>query len=679
MVKRFFLPLLLGLVAMACTENVDKSNRYVFRHKTVVDYLASNEQYSQYLDLLSRVPVSDVSETTLRQLLSARGNYTVFAPTNEAIQAYLDTLCKRGIINEPSWEGFPDERVRDSVERVITFNSIIDGGDYMRYTVDELPTRQGGEIGIANMYDRHLTVYRATRFDDDPNLLLVNDARVDSRNRDIPLLNGVLHAVHDVIAPTNNTLGLLLAGIANERREGFYVMAMLVQACGLVDTLDKVKDYAYESLVERGLTQGEYRLPEHRYYGYTCFAETDSLWQTLLGKPALEITPADVADYLAQLNVYPDALNNTDYTHTDNLLNRFVTYHFLPQRLSVDRLVYHRNEKGYDISTKRLGAAMAEYYTTMGKRRMLKIYESKASEGIFLNRFPEISDGRKENYYESGCAPENVGIRVGEPNLQGENNVRNGILYPIEKLLLYDDHTRSGLQRQRIRWDVASMLPELANNSYRMGLQDQTYLEVYFPGNSLYKYLDDMDLGPDTHLRYRYFGYGNNYLHDEFLGHGVVDVTMRMPPVPKRGTYEVRVAVKVDIGTGTVTPYGIYQFYWGSDPNRLAAMGIPVDFRLPGRKIGWEADTGDEDYDAEVDKRLRNQGFMKGTALYPSSRENDCILRRIIVRQTLDPDKVYYLRYKCVDDMFNRNVYLDYLEYCAKEVYDNPEKPEDIW
>jgi hypothetical protein len=26
-----------------------------------------------------------------------------------------------------------------------------------------------------------------------------------------------------------------------------------------------------------------------------------------------------------------------------------------------------------------------------------------------------------------------------------------------------------------------------------------------------------------------------------------------------------------------------------------------------------------------------------------------------------------------------KEFYMDYMEYCAKEVYDNPETPEDIW
>ena len=61
------------------------------------------------------------------------------------------------------------------------------------------------------------------------------------------------------------------------------------------------------------------------------------------------------------------------------------------------------------------------------------------------------------------------------------------------------------------------------------------------------------------------------------------------------------------------------------------------------------------------------------------ARRNEAIIRRIIVRQTMDPDKTYYLRFKTVMDDPTRFLYMDYLEYVAKEVYDNPETPEDIW
>ena len=98
-------------------------------------------------------------------------------------------------------------------------------------------------------------------------------------------------------------------------------------------------------------------------------------------------------------------------------------------------------------------------------------------------------------------------------------------------------------------------------------------------------------------------------------------------------------------------------------------------------------DGDDDDYNAEVDKKMRNNGFMKGAEIYcdggqglsKMARADPLIIRRIIVRETMDPDETYYLRFKTVLDDASREFYVDYLEYCPKEVYDNPEVPEDIW
>ena len=58
---------------------------------------------------------------------------------------------------------------------------------------------------------------------------------------------------------------------------------------------------------------------------------------------------------------------------------------------------------------------------------------------------------------------------------------------------------------------------------------------------------------------------------------------------------------------------------------------------------------------------------------------NRNIVRRIITRQTLDPDKTYYLKIKSVLDTETAEFYMDHIEYCPKEIYDNPVTPEDIW
>ena len=109
------------LALVGCTESIDTSARYVFTSKTISEYLEDKEYYSEYLRLLSTMPVSAYSETTLKQLLSARGHYTVFAPTNDAIQLYLDSLQRKGLITEASWAGFKNENDLDSIRKVIVY------------------------------------------------------------------------------------------------------------------------------------------------------------------------------------------------------------------------------------------------------------------------------------------------------------------------------------------------------------------------------------------------------------------------------------------------------------------------------------------------------------------------------------------------------------------------------
>ncbi|MBR3547527.1 MAG: hypothetical protein IKN86_08190 [Bacteroidaceae bacterium] len=700
------------LILIGCKEEVDTSARYVFKEESVTSYLKKHaDVYSTYTDILFKVPVSQISATTLGQLLSARGHYTVFAPTNDAIQLYLDTLAASDIIDSPSWDGFRDSLTLDSIRKVIAYNSIIDGGDDMTYFTTSFPILQDAEIPRANMYDRRLVVHQPNKYENE-DLYLINDAPMDERNHDIPLLNGCIHSMNAVICPSNNTLGHLLKSYVDDREEGFYVASMLAMAAGLIDTLTLHTDYVYEDKFLRGeiiksiqpihvagsvlVPAPGFCTPEHRYYGYTYFAETDSVWRELLGKDPLSVTPEDIMQYLESQNIYPEAKRNQDYKDEDNLLNRFVTYHLLPVRLPTDKLVHHYNEVGYIPGTGTLGVAMSEFYTTMGKRRLLKIYESHESNGIFLNRFPNLNNGRHGNYHELSCDPDKVGIRIGAPNLTGKNNVRNGMLYPIDKLLVYDEKTRNNLVRNRIRWDVTAMMPEFINNDIRMSpIMDVPHMNVRIPVTSEYRYLEDVDISDDTQFFY-WTGLGNGWLNydgDEFTIRGLQDVTFRLPPVPKRSTYEIRYAVN-NTGKRRV----IAQFYWGKDKNHLAVQGIPLDLRIGPTTVntttlsfpsflGWEPDTGDEDYDAEIDKQLRNKGFMKGASIHyaggPGSgkpaRESELNSRRIIVRQTMDPDETYYIRFKTVIDDITLYLYMDYLEYCAKEVYDNPETPEDIW
>ena len=703
---------IIGLIVVGCKEEVDTSSRYVFKEETVTSYLSKHDQYSEYLRLLNETMVSDYSTTTMSQRLTARGHFTVFAPTNEAIQRYLESLVKQGLIKEANWETFPSERKLDSIRHVIVFNSIIDSGDeYDYYETNSLPsptsTSQSIDIPMPNMNDRKLVV----QYSDKSENILINDCAIDNNNCDILCINGVIHAMEDVIAPSNNTMDNLLRQYIEDENSGFVVSAKLIEACGLFESLSPWRDDEYEVIMEKQekiptkMTSYEdntpqyFYTPEHRYFGFTFFAETDEFWmQAIPGKNVKDITMEDVVAYLDAQGVYPEAKRDNNYKSEDNLLYQFITYHLLPERLSPDKLIYHYNEVKYDYNKKTPGVAVMEFYTTMGKRRLLKIFESKESNGVYLNRFPNLDDERQGTYYEISCDPDKEGIRIGEPNMSGDNNIRNGIIYPIDKLLYYSEETRANMQKQRIRWAVPSMWPEFMNNDIRCSeLTDDKHTGVYIPSDEQYKYLEDVDISKDTEFYY-WTGRGRGWQNmqgDELTIRGLTDCIMKLPPVPKRGTYELRYAIQ-----SGGNKRGMVQFYWGSQKDKLAAMGIPMDLRQGGDNklhtlggnvasdIGYASDVeNDDDYNSEVDKRLRNNGFMKGCNQYcagapgttKTMRGSTSCIRRIIIRETMDPDVTYYIRFKTVLDNKLLFFYMDYMEYCAKEVYDNPQKQEDIW
>lgn len=701
--KNLLLAAALPLLFYACSEDVDTSDRYVFQFDLALTYLEKHPAYSQYVELIKQTPASQVSQSTVGQLIGARGHFTVFAPTNEAIDTFLIELSQRepDLMTEPSWDGFVSEHKRDSVRRVLVLNSIIDSGDMDEcFMTWDFPTTDKAEFPISNMNDRKLSVSQRGL-----DTILINGySPISITERNIRVTNGVIHQVSRVVAPTDITAATYLRDIIDTQKEGFLVMAKAIEACGLLDTLSKTRDEVYEELYLRKLIPDHYHLyidvhnttwdswtPRHRLIGFTIFAETDDFWRSQGLDPTAP--HAQLLPQLVQWIVSHQQYAESDHFTTDenydspsNLLYQWVTYHILPFRASADRLVFHMNEFGYDYRNPySLSIPMYEIYATMGKRRLLKIYESKESDGIYLNRFPNIDNGRHGTYHETSCDADKVGCRVDrESDMAVLNDIVNCCIYPIDAPLAYTDHVRDNLGRQRLRFDGMTMLPEAMSTEIR--LKHSTSWEnqnVYIPCTSIYNYFENMQMNDETVFIYlNAYGYNWCNLHsDEMKAKGRFELTFKLPPVPRRTTYELRYKVLPTGGRG------VQQFYFGSDPSHLPAAGIPVDLTRSISKmdVGYEADTDDDDYNAEVDKRLRNNRVMKGArsvcAIGTSDieRNRNTNLRYIIARQTMDPEQTYYLRIKSVLDSDQKEFYMDYLELCPKEVYDNPNTPEDIW
>ncbi len=723
--------LLLGVAGSwiaACTEEIDMSNRYTFTEETALSYLEGHEQYSEYVRLLKELPISTLSESTVAQLLSARGHFTVFAPTDDAIQLYLDSLQRKGIIATASWDAFTSQKTLDSIKQVIVYNSIIDGGDQMSYDIGLFP-RDNVDFGISNMNDRKISVLRGKINSD--SIYVNGEWPISLKNRDIKVINGHIHEMEDVIAPSDERMFNLFDRWAKTEGNGFTVTSKLILACGLDDTLRAYRDETWERLyltnqvkdLPKHSSFGQVgSLPQHRRFGFTVFAEIDQVWEGLLGKSAKDITVEDVKNYLISTGAFTDPGTTTDdnYADQNNIINQFVTYHILPMRISRDRLVVHFLELGYDYRDKTASPSIAitDYFTTMGKPRLLKVFESKESKGIYLNRFPIMRNGRGEfsqmngnyqnDYHESGkfkqlrgaalSPDENVGVEVlsaSDVNVSNEVAL-NGIIYPIRKLLGCTDNIRNQMLNERIRIDVATMFPEMLSNDLH-GIK-QYYTEGAtncraFPVE--YQYLADVEMQEGTMFYYLpgyQCGWANNE-GDEFNIIGQYEFTMKLPPVPKAGHYELRFGV----ATGSYVR-SMAQVYWGKDKNNMPAHGIPMDLRQSGlyrrlyngsniqedSDIGWEEDVSDQATNDEVDKKLRNKGFMKAPKSWTwggggAVRDYETISRRIMVSEDMEPDQDYYIKFKSVLESDKKEFFMDYIEYVAKEVFDNPEEAEDIW
>ena len=690
----------------SCSENIDTSARYVFKEETILSYLEKHEVYSSYVDVLRNVNISVLSDTKVSELLSARGVYTVFAPTNDAIQAYLEDLVKEGLISEPSWDAFTNDQKRDSIRKVIVFNSIIDGGDELDalFYVADFPIDKD-EFVLGTLNDKKLSVRKPSN---QPDSIYINgDCPVSVKERDILSINGIIHQIEKVIAPKDITAASYIQECLDEKKGDFLVCFRVLQACGLLDTLNKVRDERYETLYQTGMIKDLPNMtgegfaegstayaPKHRLYGFTIFAEPDEFWRG----EGIDPNASDLLKKLTQWILDNHQYSNEDkfttdenYKSEDNLLYQWITYHMLPMRIPKGKLVFHINEYGYNLNKPDVySIPVYEFYTSMGKRRLFKLIESRASNGVYINRFPITDNGRHGTGEEIGCDPDKVGSRIDtESSMAILNDMTNCNIYPISAPISYNDQVRDNLQKNRIRFDGMSLFPEAMNNDLRLKkASEERYKHVYIPNTQrAYNYFENMQ--QNDAMNFVYYNAWNddwcNLQRDEMKAVGRFEVMFKLPPVPRRGTYEVRYKVLAN------SKRGVAQIYWGSNPEKLAAAGIPMDLTLDcrdaldARRVGWERDTDDDDYDAEVDKKMRNNGYMKGPKSINSNdgterdyndREN---IRHIFVRQTLDPEETYYIKLKSVLDEEKKEFYMDFIEYCAKEIYDNPETPEDIW
>lgn len=693
----------------SCQEHIDTSDLYTFTGETVSSFLSKDTIYSNYYELLSHVQQSTMTQSTVESRLSARGNYTCFAPTNAAVNAYLDTMMnvKHKITTKDITEFIDSVKkgsyVYDSIAKVIVYNSIIDCGSETAYETAVFPS--DGTFAQPNMNDRYLTA--STKTETGEKMTYIINGNVTITQTDNEVENGYVHQVNAVIAPTDANVFDLMQGMDN-----MTFFSTLLQQTGWCDSLTRYMDEEYEELYASSLSntsitmggslgwaQNAYLIPEHRKYGFTVFVETDDVFdaafaaENITGENRIEM----LRDYLQKKYGNDDTFRNLTWGTTSedlkdpmNAINQFVSYHLLPISLMPNRIVQHFNELGFDVKAAYNGIIQPtipvfEYYETMtgkgAQRRLMKITESKTSNGIRINRYMKCNTADYQEDPALTDGPIEGALINTASATQAENTTAalNGYIYPIDQMLVYNDEVTDKVLNERLRFDLASLIPELINLGYRRPMAEiaDGKTVVYFPVE--YK-LQNLEAQEGTKILYL-SGYNNgwyDYQGDEFIFQGTYDFTLKLPPVPTSGTYEIR------YGISSNSLRGMAQVYFGENSGSIVPQpaGIPLDLRVDMRSYGWEEDTDDDNYNNEVTKNMRNHDHMKAPKYFEpfNTGYNEYqIGRRIIVRTHMDANKTYYLRLKSVLDDTGSEGFFDYIEIVPSIVYNNPTESEDAW
>ncbi len=687
----------LALAVSSCKESIDDGNFAIKTEQTVSDYLAdAPEKFSDIKAIFDRVRLGRSDEaSTLTSVLSARGNYTLFAPNNEAVSKYIKGLGISSI----------DELTYDQAE-LIAKSCIIDNGELSAYEEATFPS-PSGSFAEPNLNDRILSCTQDTTADGKMYYVINGGSKVLKTNNEVS--NGMIHEVDSVIAPSTDNLYEMIASADNMQ-----IFAHLLEQTTWADSLAvPYIDMDYENEEREAVfypafgTQAglPYDVPMHRYIGFTAFVEPDDVfaseWGITLNKDA-EGNVTNWAEVMAKFKQKCEAAYGTDaaddLSSPDNAINRFVAYHLLDGRIAYDRFVGHYNEYLYDFGADRARPQSInyptnvwDYFTTLGKYRgLIKITQvsdrsldpntNALDHPIYINRKSVHKNGRQEDYQE--LRAEVPGILVSALNGNNDNNSMNGFYFPIDKVLLYDDATRSQLASERIRIEATTMLPEMLTNNMRLNSMGS------FP-RGYFKNIPNMSAGTImtylscTHDRLSGGNGWRDYQGDEFLFLGLFDFTLRLPPFPKDGTYELR------MGLSNNPKRGMAQIYFGEDPNRLTPTGLPVDMRQSAGSVAipWFTDVdGDDITNAENDKNMRNQGYMKApkyicwTNRQPTNtiRTSSGAIRMIVTTADMKANKTYYLRFKSALKKMDGEFFIDYFEYVPTSVY-NGTTAEDIW
>lgn len=689
---------------VSCSDDPGMENYYTQSKEYASDYLKNRSQFSDYVKVLERATGGDTLRTLhLVDMLGTTGSYTVFAPTNEAIADYLQTLGKTSI----------DELSKEDCD-TLALNSIIEAA-YFSTDHNE------GAYPKSNMLERIISVESSAVWDEEKQdsvlAMWINKTSLIT-HADDSVANGVVHTVGEIVRASNELLGTVLE---NDSLCLCYIEAF--KATGIYDLLNSdYEDHTYGWANQKDMQDsctwtnsklciptakqldgsgGEYdnvAYPVKRYFNYTVFLVPDSIL-----KQKYQITNIDGLRRKAHElydPIYPEDADVNDDKNPRSAFNRFMSYHVLDRYGNYYALTSNDND-ALPNNFNRMKYDICDWYGTLMPHSLMKFsFPSGPQVGLYINR-----RGVRHHADDRGVFVRGAKVSPAREH-QVTQTALNGIFHHIDDIVAYDEVMQRQVMDDCIRLDCTTLSPDFMTK-----LTDGEIARGHtWRGNKKYDgavnsndpnangnrsvgfkpgYARNFTLSANTHMHVRgrslWFW---SYEGDEMIFKGRYDFTLKLPAVPA-GTYEVRMMTCTGFGTR-----GIVQYYLGSDPDNMEPQGIPFDMRPGGVDLfGWknDKDLGDEDAITAFDKSIHNIGWMKGPKCYHTGwrdsfdassdpmRALPNTIRRVIGTFTTDGKTDQYLRIQQKMESENNELNFDFIELVPSSVYNNEYFTEPVW
>ena len=564
------------------SDKIAEENLYTFTDKMMGTYLQTDTTLTEFYKL---VELSQVNG-----LLNTYGSYTCFAPTNTAMREFYRLKGKKSL----------SDFTPDSL-KLIAYDHLINGSEIL-YTAF-----QNGRLPVPTMSNRFITV----TFTNSGSAYINRNSLITEK--DILVHNGIIHKIDKVLDPVR--LGIVDV-IAKEENFSIFYEALI--ATGLADSLLLIKDESYQISPSRKqeledavntTIASDRHAPLMREYGYTILMESNETLQKN-GISNLD----DLKKYAASVydKMYPDDASITDITNRANSLNRFIAYHLINKELSYTKFLTN-----YDTGHQFKTVDLYEFIEPMCPNTLIEIKNERSTGRVNLIN----------NNKETGSV-----IQIVLTNY--DNDASNGVYHEIDGMLVYTKEVDGEISSKRIRFDIASLFPEITNNNMRGRPSDNNVLYRHaLPAG----YLDRLQCTESTVVCYttpndRLMNYMGDEMFIAVKPGQLYDLLITTPPVPA-GTYEVRFGYRAN------GRRGVAQFYVDGVPS-----GVPVNLNTVGTDtgIGYVLPGSDpaDPLGFENDKMMRNRGYMKGPGSFKaingswysgeSARYNAGNLRKIL-------------------------------------------------